>query len=215
MLIGRTDELQAIADVYKRVSADGGREVVLIAGEAGLGKTTLAAAAARAAFEDGALVLFGHCEEDLASPYKFFVEALDRFVAQASDDQLAQHVAPHGSDLARLVPSVARKLSPGFRPARASTPTPSATCSSLPSPGSSADMSQVQPVVLVLDDLQWADRGSLLLLRHLAASEQISRLLMVATYRDSELMHAEALRDTLGALRRQSGVQRIRAERSQ
>ena len=64
-------------------------------------------------------------------------------------------------------------------------------------------------MVLVLDDVQWADRGSLLLLRYLAAAEQIPRVLILATYRDSELMHAEALRDALGALRRHSGVQRI------
>ncbi len=66
-VVGRESEVGAIADAYKRVAGGAGREVLLISGEAGLGKTTLAAEAARAAFEQGACVLFGHCEEDLAT----------------------------------------------------------------------------------------------------------------------------------------------------
>jgi predicted ATP-dependent serine protease len=54
----------------KRVTVDGGREVVVVSGEAGVGKTTLIGEAARVAFDRGACVLFGHCEEDLASPYQ-------------------------------------------------------------------------------------------------------------------------------------------------
>ena len=50
-----------------------------------------------------------------------------------------------------------------------------------------ATVSEDQPVVLVLDDLQWADKGSLLLLRHLAAADQAMRVLVLGTYRDSEL----------------------------
>ena len=112
-MIGRDDELRVLADVYKRVATDGGREVVLLAGEAGVGKSTLAAAAARAAFDEGANVLFGHCEEDLASPYQFFAEALDHLVKHASRNQLETHVRPYGPDLSRLVPSVSTLL-PGL-----------------------------------------------------------------------------------------------------
>ena len=65
-----------------------------------------------------------------------------------------------------------------------------------------------QPVVLVLEDLQWADKGSLLLLRHLATSDAPSPLLVLGTFRDSELSHLHPLLDTLAALRR-SGVPRI------
>ena len=51
-----------------------------MSGEAGVGKTTLIAEAARAAFDGGACVLFGHCEEDLATPYQLFAEALGHLV---------------------------------------------------------------------------------------------------------------------------------------
>ena len=74
-------------------------------------------------------------------------------------------------------------------------------------------VSDSDPVVLVLDDLQWADTGSLLLLRHLATADLPMRVLILGTYRDSELSRPHPLRDTLGALRRQHGVSRHRAER--
>ena len=75
--------------------------------------------------------------------------------------------------------------------------------------GMLASISKQQPVILVLDDLQWADKGSLSLLRHLATADQLSRILILATYRDSELAHTDALRETLGVLRRISGVGRV------
>jgi DNA-binding SARP family transcriptional activator/tetratricopeptide (TPR) repeat protein/energy-coupling factor transporter ATP-binding protein EcfA2 len=207
-MIGRLDELRILADAYKRVATDGGREVVLVSGEAGVGKSTLAAAAAGVAFDEGGLVLFGHSEEDLASPYQFFAETLDHFVKHASRGQLESHVRPYGSDLSHLVPSVLRLL-PGLPATRATDADTERYLLFAAVVGMVADVSRSQPVVLVFDDVQWADRGSLMLLRHLAAAEQIPRVLIVATYRDSELMYADVLRDTLGALRRHSVVQRI------
>ena len=68
---------------FKRVSAGDGREVVVVSGEAGLGKTTLVAEAARSAFDAGACVLFGHAEEDLSTPYGMFAEALGHLVTHA------------------------------------------------------------------------------------------------------------------------------------
>ena len=67
-VVGREAETAAMLDAYKRVAEGEVREVFLVSGEAGLGKTTLVAATARAAFDGGACVLFGHCEEDLATP---------------------------------------------------------------------------------------------------------------------------------------------------
>ncbi len=66
-----------------------------------------------------------------------------------------------------------------------------------------------QPVVLVLDDLQWADNASLALLRHLAAADRSLRVLLLGTYRDTELSRSHPLLDALAALRRQDGVSRI------
>ena len=106
------------SDAFKRVAGGEGREVVLVSGEAGLGKTTLVAEAARVAFDGGACVLFGHCEEDLATPYQLFAEALGHFVTHAPEEQLVAHVDAHGSELARLVPALASRL-PGLPPSKA------------------------------------------------------------------------------------------------
>ena len=109
---------RAMTDATKRVAGGEGREVLLISGEAGLGKTTLVAEAARAAFDSGACVLFGHCEEDLATPYQLFAEALGHYVTHAPEDQLLAHVEAHGSELSRLVPALASRI-PDLPPSKA------------------------------------------------------------------------------------------------
>ena len=79
-VIGRRTELAVITDRVEPGVAEVGQDVVVVSGEAGVGKTTLIAEVARGAFEDGACVLFGHCEEDLAAPYQLFTEALGHLV---------------------------------------------------------------------------------------------------------------------------------------
>ena len=207
-LIGRSHELGVIADAYQRAAKGSGREVLLVAGEAGLGKSALVAEAARAAFEDGACVLFGHCEEDLATPYQLFSEALGHFAAHASYEQLMAHLAGGSAELVRLIPSLTVRI-PDLEPSRAMDADSerfllfSAVVQVL------ASLSSTSPVVLVLDDLQWADRASLLLLRHLAGSDLPLNLLIVGTYRDSELTRRDALVETLGALHRRADVTRV------
>jgi hypothetical protein len=181
---------------------------LLISGEAGQGKTTVVAAAARRAFEEGACILFGHCEEDVSRPYQLFVEALGHYVTHASEGVLLGHMTGQGCELAGLVPSLASRL-PGLPPSKATDSDSERYLMFAAVVSLLARLSEQQLVVLVLDDLQWADTGSLQLLRHLAASELHFRVLVLATYRDSELSHASALVETLGALRRQSGVTRI------
>ena len=200
-VVGRQAETQALTDATKRVAGDQGREVLLISGEAGLGKTTLVAEAARAAFDTGACVLFGHCEEDLATPYQLFAEALRHYVTHAPEDQLRAHVEEHGSELARLVPTLGSRI-PDLPPSKASDSDSERFLLFAAVVELLASVSQQQPIVLVLDDLQWADKGSLLLLRHLTAADQAMRLLILGTYRDSELSRSHPLLDTLAALRR-------------
>jgi len=207
-VVGRASEVGLLNDATKRVATGEGREVLLVSGEAGLGKTTLVAEAARSAFDDGACVLFGHCEEDLATPYQLFAEALGHYVSHAKEEDLVAHVAEHGSELARLVPALGRRL-PGLAPSKATDTDTERYLLFAAVVGLLAIASHHQPVVLVLDDLQWADTGSLQLLRHLAGSDAPMRLLVLGTYRDSELSNAHALVETLASLRRLGGMSRI------
>lgn len=207
-VVGRATETTAIADALKRVAEGEGRAVILVSGEAGLGKTTLVAESARAAFDNGNCVLFGHCEEDLATPYQLLSEALGHYVTHAPEDQLLAHVSAHGSELARLVPALARRI-PDLPPSRATDSDTERFLLFAAAVSLLAAASERQAIVMVLDDLQWADKASLLLLRHLIASEAAMRVLIVGTYRDSELSRSHPFVETLAALHRQRGVSRI------
>ena len=207
-VVGREIEMATITDASKRVAAGEGREVLLVSGEAGLGKTTIVADAARGAFDGGACVLFGHCEEDLATPYQLFAEAIGHYVTHAPEDQLLAHIEAHGSELMRLVPALASRIR-DLPPSKATDSDTERYLLFAAVVGLLAKVSQHQPIVLVLDDLQWADKGSLLLLRHLGAAEQAMRVLILGVYRDSEVSQSHPLLETLAALHRQSNVARI------
>jgi hypothetical protein len=207
-VIGREPELSVLAEVAKRVTASDGREVVLVSGEAGQGKTTLVAQAARFAFDGGACVLFGHCEEDLATPYQLFAEAFGHYFVHADENRLRGLVDAHGSEWARLVPALGERI-PDMPPSKATDPDSERYLLFAAAVGLLTAVSRHDPIVLVLDDLQWADSGSLALLRHLTAAEHVMRVLVLGTFRDSELVQSPELRQTLGTLRRHEGVSRI------
>jgi hypothetical protein len=65
---------------------------------------------ARAAFDAGAVVLLGRCDEDLGAPYGPFVEALSHYVTHASEEALRAHVRSFGADLAKIVPALRQRL---------------------------------------------------------------------------------------------------------
>lgn len=207
-LVGREVEIEAITSSVKRATHGDGREIVLIAGEAGQGKTTLAAEASRIAFDAGTCVLFGHCEEDLATPYQLFAETLGHYITHAAEEQLFEHVATFGSELARLVPALSSRV-PDLPPTRATDSDSERYLLFAAVVGLLSTASEQQPILLVLDDLQWADTGSLLLLRHLIASEIPMRLVIVGAYRDTELPRSGALMETLGAFHRQGTLHRL------
>jgi DNA-binding SARP family transcriptional activator len=207
-VVGRDAELAAVLDAFKRVRAGEGREALLVSGEAGVGKTTVVAETARMAFDGGACVLFGHCEEDVAAPYQLFTEALGHFVTHTTQEQLVAHVESWGSGLTRLVPALASRLQE-LGPSTTTDADTERYQVFAAVVGLLVMVSPAQPVVLVLDDLQWADRASLQLLRHLVGSGQAMRLLVLGTYRDTELSHSHPLMETLADLHRHGGVVRL------
>lgn len=207
-LVGRGTELESLADAFKRVAGGGGREVVVVSGEAGLGKTTLVAEAARAAFDAGACVLFGHAEEDLATPYGMFAEAFGHLVTHAADDDLRAYVADCGSDLARIVPALARRLPDVDAPPSSDGETERYLLYGA-AIGLLRHVAAERPVVLVVDDLQWADTASLQLLRHVVGEDPGLGLLVLGTFRDTEVSAGHPLVDALAALWRMERVTRV------
>ena len=187
--------------------AAGERRVVLVSGEPGIGKTSLSAAFAREAFENGAVVLYGRCDEDLGIPYQPWAEVLAHLVGHAPDDVLAAHVDARGSELARLAPDLARRATVG----RASSSDAESERYLLF--GAVVDLlarvSASAPVVLVLDDLHWADRPTVQLLRHVVSADAPLRLFVIGTFRDSDVGTDHPLAEALAALHRESGVERL------
>jgi class 3 adenylate cyclase len=205
---GRRPELGVLEDALKGAGAGDGRRVVLLAGEPGMGKTTLCTEFARAAHAQGGIVLYGRCEEDLGAPYQPFAEALDHFVAHAPLDRLTNHVAEHGGELAALVPGLGRRLG-ALPPAGSAEPETQRFRLFAAVVGLLAAASADNPVVLVLDDLHWADRPTLTLLRHVVGASLPMKLLLLATYRQHELTRSHPLSETLAALHRETGVTRL------
>jgi class 3 adenylate cyclase len=204
-VVGREEELASLSATAKRVASGEGREVLLIAGEPGQGKTTLVSEIARRAHEDGMTVLLGRCDEDVGAPYRPFHDALTQYVAHAEEALLRAHTTAHGGELARLVPALQQRL--GDLPAVQSTDPDTERYLLYAAAVGLFELASVQtPVLLVLDDLHWADKPSLQLLRHIVANTSGARLLIFGTYRDAELSASHPLTEALGGLLREPGV---------
>jgi class 3 adenylate cyclase/tetratricopeptide (TPR) repeat protein/RecA/RadA recombinase len=204
--VGRDTERALLDDALKMVRSEGRHRVVLIGGEPGMGKTTLATECARAAHAEGAIALFGRANEDLSVPYGPWAETLTHLVANAPDE-LLEPLISHASLLVGLAPALAARLGVTEGP---STSDPEAARYLLF--GAVTDAlrlaGEAAPVVLILDDLQWADGPSLQLLRHVVASEPM-RVLVIGTFRESDVASGQPLAELLGALHREQGTERI------
>jgi class 3 adenylate cyclase/DNA polymerase III delta prime subunit len=184
---------------------------VLLAGEPGVGKTRTASELARQCFSDGSVVLYGRCDEDLGVPYQPFVEGLEHYVHHAVPPQLGRLPG----ELARLVPDLVTHVR-GLPAPAASDPASEefrlfeATASWL----LEVARADGQGLLLVLDDIHWATKPTLQLMLHVvrAASDAGVALLVLATYRDTDIDRAHPLSALLSDLRRLPGVERIGVE---
>ena len=208
VVVGRALERGQLAAALKAALAGEGHRVVLLSGEPGIGKTTLASDVAKRAHGDGATVLYGRCDDDLGVPYQPFVEALGDFVANVPEPALAAIDERHLRELSRLVPQARERM-----PTLAEPPSTDADAERYLLFGAVTavltDMAAMAPVVLLLDDLQWADKPTVLLLRHLVTTLDRAEVLIVGTYRDSDLTATHPLTEGLAALRREPAVERI------
>ncbi len=206
--VGREDA-RARLDAHWRDVLQGQRRVVLLAGEPGIGKTRLAAEFSRAAHADGAAVLAGRCYEEMLIPHQPFAEALRHYVAACPPAELTVQVASRRLELAALVPELA---SAGAAPQRHRGAEQErfrlfeAVASLL------SEVALARPTILMLDDLHWADEASLLLLRHVVRAIETSPLLVLGTYRKTELDPRGYLAITLAELRRARALHELELE---
>lgn len=162
-------------------------------GEPGIGKTRLAAEIARRAHWDGAVVLFGRCDEDLRVPYQPFLEALQWFVDHTPAEELASRLGQFPDTLTALVGRGPRRLPESeieqYRLFEA-------VASWLAAAGGG------RPLLLVLDDVHWATTPTLQLLAHVARSPGWSGPVLVCTARDTTPDASEPLAKLLEELGR-------------
>jgi len=206
--IGRDAELGILRGAVDTVFSGRGA-MLMVVGEPGIGKTRIAEEAGVYARLRGAQVLLGRCYESEASlPYIPFVQAIRQYVMEREPDALRSELADGASDVAKLVSEIRQRIPdlpepPQVEPEQERYRLFESVASFL------VNASNANPVVLVLDDLHWADKPSLLLLQHLARRVPASRLMIVGTYRDVELDRRHPLSETLASLRREHAFERV------
>jgi class 3 adenylate cyclase/tetratricopeptide (TPR) repeat protein len=206
--VGRASERERLEALWCESSA-GRRRVVLLSGEPGIGKTRLATHFALSARSDEhATILYGRCEEDLSAPYQPWLEALRHYVEHGPDAVLSAHVGRHGGELGRLVPGLQARV-PELPAPRESDPETERYLLFGAVTGLLEAAAAEAPVVLVLDDLHWADKPTLQLMRHVVGTAPAIRLLLVGAYRESDIGRGHPLAELLADLRREDGVERI------
>jgi DNA-binding CsgD family transcriptional regulator len=190
--VGRRPELLVLEEVWSRVLA-GTRQVVVVGGEPGAGKSRLLAQAGAVLHHEGACVLVGTCVPDLGLPYQPFVEPVEALLGAAA-----------GEELAGLRVVAGRSASPGSvaepehrRQVYASTL------------DALVRRSREQPVVLVLEDVHWAGPAALELLTYLVERCSEARLLVLATHRTTAPDRSSELVTAISRLYRLDGVRRL------
>jgi class 3 adenylate cyclase len=204
--VGRAVERAAIESAWDAAQAST-RRVVLVAGEPGIGKTRLVAEAAIAAHADGAIVLFGRCDDELGYPYQPFIETLRYVVRHTSAPQLPARLGRYAGELGRLLPELANR--PDLPAPIVSDPETERYRLFEAVTNWLETLAAEAPLLFVIDDLQWASKPTLLLLRYLVRSFELSNFCILATYRQSELGRGQALLELLADLRQETGVDRL------
>src|SRR3954468_6882580 len=201
--VGRGREWKRMEDAWKRACA-GRIGMLLVTGEPGAGKTRLTAEFARTVRDGGATILYGSCEDGVAGPYQPFVEALRQLLSSSMQPRLGTHP----EELTRLVPEIAMRI-PGLPEPVSSDPETERYQLFNALVDCIADVAVDEPVLLVLDDLHWATKPTLQLLRHLVRSNVPAPVLVLVTFRDTEVDVAAPLADTFADLERLDNVERL------
>jgi DNA-binding SARP family transcriptional activator/tetratricopeptide (TPR) repeat protein len=202
--VGRDAELGRLRERWTEL-CEGTRSAVVLGGEAGIGKTRLASELAQIAHEQGALVLYGRCDEGLDVPYQPFVEALRPYARAVGLDWLGAELGDLACELGRLLPELVALGTPVRADPESERFALFEAVAALVEAAT-----RERPALMVLDDLHWAARPTLLLLRHLIRSERTLGALLLCTYRETELDPGQPLARLLADLHRDSSATHLR-----
>jgi tetratricopeptide (TPR) repeat protein len=214
-LVNRVEEMNVLKEaVYRAVHGEGG--LVFVHGEAGIGKTRLVRELGAYARSRGVQVLYGRCPAlfrmDGVPPYIIWKEVIKDYLETCIPEQLYRVIGYYPAEVAKLVPELSQKL----RTIPQSFPiSPEQEQNRLFEAVSQfiTNISQETPLLVVLDDLQWTDPSSLLLMHYLARGVQKTSLLLLGAYRSTDIDAKHPLTPVLAELNRESLTQSIYLKR--
>ena len=216
-IYGREKQARALLDAFERVAGTGRSEVVLVAGSAGVGKSTLVHRLQSAVMARNGFLLSGKFDQQQRdTPYATIVQAFHELMRRILGEDEAtvarwrcaflEALGPNARLVADLVPEmeilVGTQPPPPELPGDAAQNRFDAVLQSFVGAVAQED----HPLVLFVDDLQWVDPATLRLLERLAASTEVSHLLLVAAYRDDELTPGHPLALGLESIRKSGGA---------
>jgi DNA-binding SARP family transcriptional activator len=197
--VAREAELRRLRGRWEQARGGQGA-LVLVTGEPGIGKSRLAARFAAEVHARGAFVTHGRSDEETVVPYQPFVEALRHLTAHLDLLALDATLAPLLDELGPLLPGIGTLRAPAedgryvlFEAAAALL----------------ERVARLRPLLLVLEDVHWADKPTLLLLRQLVRHAEAAPIMVLATYNDVALAPAAPLQRVLADLRRDQPLERI------
>jgi DNA-binding CsgD family transcriptional regulator len=207
--IGRYAELAVLDAAVERVLAGYG-QVMLLGGDPGIGKTRTAQEFAARAESRGMRVLWGRCYEEAGAPlYWPWLQLLRGWLEDADDAQLAELMNEDCGLIAELLPELRPRLHESVAPPSAADPDQARFRLFDAITRFWQRVARRRPLVLILDDLHWADTASLKLLEFLARDMTTSPVLLLGGFRDLDLNRRHPLSDTLAALSRLGQCQRL------
>jgi predicted ATPase/class 3 adenylate cyclase len=208
VLVGREEELSTLEDALL-AACRGEGSVVVLSGDAGMGKSRLCAELAARAETIGATVMEGSCSEaDLALPYLPFLEAVGNHLASGESSRLRSRLGVHGRELGKVFPELA-----GDEPATGETDTPDSRLRLFEAFLTLFGLaSEERGLLLVVEDLQWADASTRELLDYLTRRIRNRRVLLLATYRRDEMHRKHPLLPTVQGWQRSRLAQLVELE---
>src|SRR5438093_166015 len=208
IFVGREKEMDELRAGLEDSLSGRGRLMMLV-GEPGIGKTRTSEEFATYARLRNVQVLWGRCYEGEGAPaYWPWVQIIRSYVHDKEPKDLMSEMGPGAADIAQVVSEVKERLPglpapPVLEPEQARFRLFDSITTFL------KNASKDTPLMIVLDDMHWADKPSLLLLQFLAKELRGSRLMVLGTYRDVELRRQHPLAQTLGELNRENLSQRV------
>jgi eukaryotic-like serine/threonine-protein kinase len=208
VFVGREPELKQLQSAFDGVMSGQGA-LMMVMGEPGIGKTALCEQLSTYVTLRGGRTLLGHCYEEgsLSLPYLAFVEAMRSYVLSREVKDLREELGTGATDVARIVSEISEKLKVKPRPQKDPEEERYRLMQAVTAFLTNAAC--VQPLLIVVEDLHDADKGTLDMLTHVSRHLTGTRLLIVGTYRDVEVDRNHPLSSALAELRRVATYGRV------